>query len=200
MTTNELGAFEPDNIKITALLYQTGYLTIKEYHADTGDYMLDFPNYEVTSAFTALLASSFTQLTHRQTRTYAQLITHALYQHDMEEVKQQLQQFFNEMPYNAHVNREFDLQIIMFSVFKLIGLEVDPEVTTSLGRADLVVTFPKQVYIIELKFNQSAAVALAQIQDKKYYEKYLNMGKEITLLGIGFDKPTKTISLEWSRP
>jgi hypothetical protein len=64
------------------------------------------------------------------------------------------------------------------------------------GRADLVVNLPKLVYVIELKFNGSAAQALEQIKDKKYYEKYENTGKQITLVGINFDEPTKTVSLE----
>jgi len=71
-------------------------------------------------------------------------------------------------------------------------------VTTSLGRADLVVSFPKLVYVIELKFNKTAQQALNQIQDKKYYEKFLNSSKHITLVGINFDEPTKTVSLESS--
>ena len=68
--------------------------------------------------------------------------------------------------------------------------------TTSLGRADLVVNFPRLIYVIELKFNGSAAAALEQIRDKKYYEKYEDAGKQIMLVGINFDAATKTVSLE----
>ncbi len=196
MSANELGAFEPSDIKITALLYQAGYLTITNYNKDTKDYTLDFPNHEVASAFNLLISTSFTQLTENQTKTYAALIAQAFVKQDLEKLKKLLQNFFNEMPYNVHISREFDLQIIIFSVFKLIGIEVDPEVATSLGRADLVVSLPKLVYVIELKFNKTAHEALVQIQDKKYYEKYLSSDKQITLVGINFESETKTVSLE----
>lgn len=195
MSTRELGAFEPNNIKITALLYQTGYLTITQYNKATRAYTLDFPNYEVASAFNLLLSTSFTQLTEDQTKTYATSIAQAFAAHDLDEFKTQLQSFFDEMPYNTHIKREYDFQIIVFSVFKLIGIEVNPEVATSIGRADLVVSFPKLIYIIELKFDQTAKKALKQICDKKYYEKYLNTGKPITLIGINFNHKTKKISL-----
>jgi len=207
MSAEELDAFEPNDIKITALLYQAGYLTIKKYHRENDDYTLDFPNHEVASAFNLLLSSTFTQLTYRRSKTYAAKIAQTFICNNMAELQQVLQNFFNEMPYNVHISREFDLQIVIFSVFKLIGIEVDPEVVTSLGRADLVVSLPQPshkasagtarlVYVIELKFNKSAKEALDQIQDKKYYEKFLNIGKQITLVGINFESETKMVSLE----
>ena len=196
MSAHELDAFEPDAIKISALLYQTGYLTIIDYDRNAKMYTLDFPNHEVASAFNLLVSTSFTQLTENQTKTYAAHILKTFIHQDMTELQAVLQNFFNEMPYNVHIRREFDLHIIIFSVFKLIGIEVDPEVVTSLGRADLVVSLQKLVYVIELEFNGSAAQALEQIKDKKYYEKYENTGKQITLVGINFDESTKTVSLE----
>jgi len=196
MAESELDSFEPENIKITALLYQTGYLTITRYNHGTNEYTLDFPNKEVSHSLNLLIASSCTQLSYRTTRTYAARIAQAFAHHNMDDLIFELQSLFNEMPYTVHVEREFDLHIIIFSIFKLIGLEVDPEVTTSLGRADLVVTLPKLIYIIELKFNKSAHEALTQIQDRRYYEKYENMGKKITLLGINFEATNKIVSLE----
>ena len=195
MTAEELGAFEPEDIKITALLYQTGYLTIKHYNQENEDYTLDFPNQEVARSFNLLIASSFTQLTYRQAKTYAARIAQTFVAQDFGELQHELQSLFNEMPYTVHVKREFDLQIIIFSIFKLTGLEVEPEVATSVGRADLVVIFPKHVYIIELKLNKSAQEALEQIQDRRYYEKYENTGKKITLLGIAFDATQKLVAV-----
>jgi len=195
MSAEELSAFEPENIKITALLYQTGYLTIKQYNQESEDYTLDFPNQEVTRSFNLLIASSFTQLTYRQAKTYAARIAQTFVAQNFTELQHVLQSLFNEMPYTVHVKREFDLQIIIFSIFKLTGLEVEPEVPTSIGRADLVVSFPKHVFVIELKFNKLAQEALEQIQDRRYYEKYENMGKKITLVGIAFDAHEKLVTV-----
>jgi hypothetical protein len=127
---------------------------------------------------------------------YANLISQAFTHSNMTELQQRLQEFFNRMPYTIHITDEYKLQFVLYSIFALIGVAVDPEVVTNLGRADLVVTFPKLVYVIELKFNKSVQEALAQIQNKKYYEKYENTSKKITLLGINFNSVTKTVSLE----
>ena len=191
-----LDAFEPDDIELAALLFQTGYLTIKNFDSKTSNYTLGVPNREVHNGLTIQLADVFTGLQANKSIQYARIIARAFIHNDMEELAHKLQEFFNKMPYTVHIKSESQLQFVLYAIFALIGVTVDPEVVTSLGRADLIVTFPKLVYVIELKFNGSAAAALAQIQDKKYCEKYENTGKQIMLVGINFDEPTKTVSLE----
>ena len=196
LNEQSLGSFEPDHIPLSALLFQTGYLTIKDYDRKTNNYTLGIPNREVNSGLTINLADAFTQLSPDESIEYAQLICETFVNNNMTNLQKKLQEFFNRMPYTVHVTDESKLQFVLYAIFALIGVTVDPEVTTSLGRADLIVSFPKLVYVIELKFNKSAQEALVQIQDKKYYEKYENTGKKITLLGINFDSATKTVSLE----
>ncbi len=191
-----LDAFEPDDIELAALLFQTGYLTIKGYDSATGNYTLGVPNREVSDGLTIQLVDAFTGLQANKSIQYAQRIFKTFVDGDMTKLEQVLQEFFNKMPYTVHVKSESQLQFVLYAIFALIGVTVDPEVTTSLGRADLVVGFPKLVYVIELKFNKTAHEALEQIQDKKYYEKYENIDKQITLVGINFDSETKTVSLE----
>ena len=192
----DLGSFELDNVPLPSLLLQTGYLTIKSYDSKTNNYTLGVPNKEVSNCFTRQLVNAFTLLPIDKSIEYARLITNAFGRGDVIKLQKKLQEFFNRMPYTVHVDSEHSLQFVLYAIFALIGVAVDPEVTTSLGRADLVVSFPKLIYIIELKFNKTAQQALEQIRDKKYYEKYLNTGKQITLLGINFDQQTKTVSLE----
>jgi len=196
LNENSLGSFEIDAIELSALLFQTGYLTIKAYDPITNNYTLGIPNREVNSGLTINLVDAFTRLPADKSLQYARKITHAFIKSDMIELQTVLQEFFNRMPYTVHVTDESKLQFVLYAIFALIGVAVDPEVTTSIGRADLVVTFPKLVYVIELKFNKTAQEALAQIQDKRYYEKYENLGKKITLLGINFDAASKTVMLE----
>lgn len=198
-TLNEgsLGNFEPESIPLPSLLLQTGYLTIKERDPRTNNYTLCIPNKEVRNGLTLQLADAFTLLPANKSIQHARVLMQAFSQNDMADLHRKLQDFFNRMPYTIHIQNEHELQFVLYAIFALIGVTVDPEVTTSLGRADLVVSLPKHVYIIELKFNQPAHKALQQIQEKRYYEKYINSSQYITLLGIGFDKQTKTISLEW---
>lgn len=197
-TLNEsnLGSFEPDNIPLSSLLFQTGYLTIKAYDPKNSNYTLGIPNREVNAGLTTNLVDAFTQLPANKSIQYARKLIHAFANENMIELQEKLQEFFNRMPYTVHIKTEQQLQFVLYAIFALIGVAVDPEVTTSIGRADLVVSLPQLVYIIELKFNKSTQEALTQIQDKRYYEKYENTGKKITLLGINFKATEKIISLE----
>lgn len=196
LNEGSLGSFEPGNIPLSALLFQTGYLTIKKYDSKTGNYTLGIPNTEVNSGLTINLADAFTQLPPDESLQYARRITHMFVKNDMVELQVILQEFFNRMPYTVHITDESKLQFVLYAICALIGVAVDPEVTTSIGRADLIVTFPKHVFVIELKFNKTAQEALVQIQDKRYYEKYENLGKKITLLGINFDAASKAVALK----
>jgi hypothetical protein len=200
LNQESLSSFEPSNIPLPALLFQTGYLTIHDYDQKTNNYTLGIPNKEVNNGLTIQLTNTFTQLPANKSIQYARAIAHTFVQGNMNELAHVLQDFFNRMPYTVHIKNEHSLQFVLYAIFALIGVTVDPEVTTSLGRADLVVSLHKRVYIIELKFNRSAREALDQINHKRYYEKYDTVGKEITLLGINFDHITKTISLEWQAP
>jgi len=185
-----------ERVPLTALLFQTGYLTIKKFDQKTHKFTLNFPNKEVRNAFISNLADIFIDLAPEQTIEYAHDIAYALKDNNLKSVQNLLQDLFNKMPYTTHIKNERDVHFVLYCIFKLIGIEVDSEVATSIGRADLVISLPKLVYIIELKFNKTAQEALAQIQDKKYYEKYVNSSKQIFLLGINFDEPIKSISLE----
>jgi len=196
LNEKSLGSFEPDNIPLSTLLFQTGYLTIKDFDPKTSNYTLGIPNREVDSGLTINLADAFTKLPPDESIQYAQLLARAFLANNMVKLQEKLQEFFNRMPYTVHITDEYKLQFVLYSIFALIGVVVDPEVTTSLGRADLVVSFPKLVYVIELKFNKSAQEALEQIKDRRYYEKYENMGKKIVLVGINFESQEKVVSLE----
>ena len=76
-------------------------------------------------------------------------------------------------------------QTIFYLIFSLIGLKVKAEVKTNKGRPDAVI-IDKDVHIFEFKFNGDKDNALKQIKDKKYFEKYQVVGKEIYLFGVEF--------------
>ncbi|MDL2123114.1 MAG: PD-(D/E)XK nuclease domain-containing protein [Deltaproteobacteria bacterium] len=87
--------------------------------------------------------------------------------------------------YDLHINREKYYQTIFYLIFSLIGLKVKAEVKTNKGRIDAVI-IDKDIYIFEFKFNGDKDQALNQIKDKKYFEKYQGVGKEIYLFGVAF--------------
>jgi hypothetical protein len=79
-----------------------------------------------------------------------------------------------------------------------LGLDIQSEIATSVGRIDLTLITPKYIYILEFKFNKPAQEALQQIQDKRYYEKYLSSKKELILIGVSFNYKNKQLELEWT--
>lgn len=196
MSERELDTFEPDKINVTALLYQSGYLTIKKYDPETEKYELDFPNYEVAAGLNMLISTACTGLTEFETDESAKAIWQAFKKNDIAGLQKALQTFFNGMTYDTHIKEEYDLKIVLFSMFRIIGIKVSSEVKTSRGIADMVVELPERIYIIELKFNGSTKEALEQIRNREYYEKYLPSKKQIVLLGTNFESIKKKIMLE----
>jgi hypothetical protein len=87
-------------------------------------------------------------------------------------------------------------QSIFYIILNMIGLEVQPEVVTNHGRIDAVLETNKKIYILEFKIDQLADVALKQIENKKYYQKYLERGKKICLVGACFDTKRRNL-VEW---
>ena len=68
------------------------------------------------------------------------------------------------------------------------GIRAHGEVSTSHGRIDLVLYMAQKIYIIEIKFNVSAEDALAQIEERRYYEQFVSYNKQIILLGLSFKR------------
>ena len=62
------------------------------------------------------------------------------------------------------------------------------EVRTDRGRIDAVMETGEKVYIMEFKLRGSEEEALAQIKEKRYWEKYEGRGKEIELVGVKFQE------------
>ena len=87
-------------------------------------------------------------------------------------------------------------QAVLCAILYFIGVGVTPEVRTNEGRIDAIMETPDHVYVMEFKRDRSAAEAMAQIKEKKCYEKFLGSGKKITLVGVNFDSEKRTIA-EW---
>ena len=184
-----------ENIEINSLLFQTGYLTIKEKAVFGGMVKLNYPNKEVEKAFSLHLLSEFT---HRQAeKNSANMfdMIDALHDGDVEEFMSYLKDVFSNLTYHDIDKKEKYFHSIFYVIIKLIGYQIESEILTNKGRIDCVLHTKDRIYIIEFKVG-TAEKALKQIKDKGYAEKYLKSGREITLLGIGFDKEEKNIS-DW---
>ena len=183
---------------IMPLLYQSGYITIKDYNKDYDYYTLDIPNKEVRVGLTkSLIPSYVTQNTLATTNT-ARRIAQALDKQDMDGALQLLQTFLGTIPYCNVTNHEGHYQQMLFIIFSLLtAYLVDVEVHTPKGRVDIVLLTQTDLYLLELKINKDAQAAMQQINLKDYRQRFALSGKPITKVGINFDSTSGNIT-DWA--
>ena len=181
-------AFEIDNIDPLTLLLQTGYVTIKGTEERFGEtwYYLDFPNTEVTSAFSAYILNSYAGKTQTDGVRFVSEFATSLVKNDLKRLRKAMEVFFAGIPYDVHKKQEATFQGIFFSVFRLLGVYIEAESETNNGRIDAVVQTPKAIYIFEFKLDNDPT-ALSQIKEKKYFKKYLLDERDIYIIGVNFD-------------
>jgi len=208
ISESDLGSFDVDDIKIETLLFQTGYLTIKEVTTIFNQriYQLTYPNLEVR---TALNENIFKYLLTDSSLPKLPILT-AILNKDMEQFKKEIYQLFASLPYNSYVkndiqNYEGYYANVMYAYLAGLGIQFIAEDVTNLGRIDLTIATPdmSQVYVVEFKVvenkNQNGK-ALEQIKENNYYEKYQEKADELILIGIEFSKEDKNISkFEWEK-
>lgn len=179
---------------IMPLLYQSGYITIKDYDRAYNYYTLDVPNKEVKVGLTKALIPSYVTRNTLATTNTARRIAQALDKRDMDGALRLLQTFLGTIPYCENTNYEGHYQQLLFVVFSLLtDFLVDVEVHTPNGRVDIVLLTRTDLYLIELKLNKTAQEAMRQIDLKDYRQRFALCGKPVTKVGINFDAGKKTI-------
>lgn len=179
---------------IMPLLYQSGYITIKDYNRAYNYYTLDVPNKEVKVGLTKALIPSYVTRNTLATTNTARRIAQALDKRDMDGALRLLQTFLGTIPYCENTNYEGHYQQLLFVVFSLLtDFLVDVEVHTPNGRVDIVLLTRTDLYLIELKLNKTAQEAMRQIDLKDFRQRFALCGKPVTKVGINFDAEKKTI-------
>jgi ATP-dependent exoDNAse (exonuclease V) beta subunit len=187
--------FDIDRLRLEALLFQTGYLTISDVLDSF--YRLDYPNQEVKTSFTkVLLFAAGEGIQDRANTEVLQLARH-LQREDLPAFFEAMTAIFAAIPYTINAQRdEAYFHTIFYLALAASGVDATSELLTSRGRIDLAVKFPDKVYVLEFKCNQPAAAALAQIRARGYAERYRASGKRVILVGINFDTATRNVA-EW---
>jgi len=189
-----------ENMKsVTPLLYQSGYLTIKDYDPISKLYTLRIPNREVRSG---LMESLVSYVADYCVETPASLLVgkmqRAFYDDDIEKVMECMKTFFSSIPYADNVkNSEGHYQQLLFVVFSMMCQYTDVEVRTPQGRADLVMNARNKIYIIEVKIDKNADFAMNQINLRDYGERFLIQEKPIVKVGVNFDSEEKHNITDW---
>ena len=181
---------------IIPLLYQSGYLTIKDYDGMFGMYTLDIPNREVELGLMKSFIPYYVNPDTRRVNVTVVDMARALYKGDISGMFRNLQTFLASVPYTDNTNYEGHYQQVLCIIFKLLGAWADVEVHTPRGRVDIVMAFMKHLYVIEIKLDASAGAAMSQIDLKDYASAFSSCGCPVTKVGVSFDSETRNIS-DW---
>ena len=191
-----LNAYEPDKPRIVTLLFQTGYLTIKDFCqiGTSRRYGLRFPNLEIENSFLDNVVGAYVGQDPDISSGFAFDAAKALYSHDVPKFIKALKSLFRDIPYDMTDRQNEQMwQTICYVVLRSIGVNVNGEVKTNDGRIDMVVDLPNDIYIVEFKLDRPAAEAMEQIKGKDYAGKYALSKKRVTLVGISFSAAKRTI-------
>ena len=192
-------AFDAPTERMTSLiplLYQSGYLTIKDYYEEDNIYVLDIPNKEIRIGLMESLLPSYVQSGFNAGLVTVSKMNRALRQGDLDGMLRLLQQYLLTIPQCDNTNYEGHYQQLLFVIFSLLGEYVDVEVRTATGRVDMVMQAFGKLYLFELKLNRSAAAAMQQINLNDYPARFSQCGLPIVKVGINFDTATRTLS-DW---
>ena len=197
---NEYRADAKDPIPI---LFQSGYLTIKEYIEDVNMYRLGFPNDEVRYGFLKNLFPSYSSLRPDETGVSIWRFVEDVRAGNVDGFMERMQAIIAGVPYDNLPKdklklREQNYQTAVYLIFKLMGQFVQTEIHCLNGRADCIVHTKDSIYVFEFKLMSagSADDAIAQIKEKGYAEQFKAEGKKIILIGSSFDEEERTIG-EW---
>jgi predicted AAA-ATPase/PD-(D/E)XK nuclease superfamily protein len=195
-TENSLDVFDIGTLPLIPILFQAGYLTISGYDTKTKAYTLAHPNAEVREAFKWYILSALSSMDAIHSEFSIQQLRNALTINKIELFCQTLKSMLAGIPFNLHIKAEAYYHSLMHVIVQLLGFTPNSQVLTNKGIIDMVIDTKKTLYVFELKFKDSAQKAMAQIEERKYYEKYKHLKKPITLVGLSFDLKEKELIIE----
>ena len=195
----QLGATEHDGLKLEALLFQTGYLTLKESFEDGWAYRLGIPNKEVSEGIFGDLLPLISHKRREETTSDILILRKYAREMDVDKLMLHLQSFLATISNRlTHKMPEIYYENNLLILFNLISIKTTVEKDTADGRIDMVLEMPDVIYLIELKLDHTAKEALQQIHNKRYWLPYQRSNKKILLIGINFSTKTRNIdSWEW---
>ncbi len=197
-----LSSFDVENIDIEVLLYQTGYLTIKEKTiniAEEIEYKLKIPNKEVRLSLNSFLVSMFTG----NSRTDKLKALQALHDANLQDFHLALTSLFASIPYENYTKNNIQVYegfyaSVIYAYLSSLGFPISVEESTNKGRLDMSLFINNNRYIFEFKVGNENA--LEQIKQNRYFEKYQNENSDIFLVGINFDESERNVgAYEWEK-
>lgn len=175
------------------ILYQSGYLTIKDFDREFRYYTLGFPNKEVEEGFTKFLLPHYAHLSSGNSAFELSRFVQEVRGGQTDAFMKRLQSFFADCPYELARDLERHYQNVLFIVFKLLGFYTQAEYHTSEGRIDLVVQTTDYIYLMEFKLEDTAEEALRQINEKHYALPFASDPRKLFKIGVNFSNAIRGI-------
>ena len=201
-TDELLSALDVGDMATEALLFQTGYLTIRDHERSGGRtvYRLGFPNHEVRQSLNDSLSRYLAGDSTRQMANSIRLYE-LLKANDFTGLKTLFHAFYASIPHQWYANHDIAnfegyYASVFYSYFAGLGLDVMVEDSTSHGRLDMAVRFNGHVYLFEFKVVEMApeGAAMAQLNERRYADKYRHLGQPIHLIAVEFSKDARNLA------
>lgn len=187
---NDIDTMEENPVPI---LYQSDYLTIKDYNGRFKSYTLGFPNQEVEEGFVRFLLPRYANLPTEDSAFEIIHFVSDVEQGRVDAFMKRLQSFFADCPYELARDLERHYQNVLFIAFKLLGFYTQAEYHTSEGRGDLVVQTQNYIYVMEFKLEGTAEEALRQINEKHYTLPFASEHKKLYKIDVNFNNTIRGI-------
>lgn len=190
------------------LLYQAGYLTIKGYDRELGNYTLGIPNMEVRVGLTEGLLPYYAGLEQEDVlQGGAQKMWLALRDGDIDRCLGELKAFLAGVPYvegfkeklSEAATKEGFYEYTFYLILSMLNVYVQTQVKCSTGRVDMIVYAPDTIYLFEFKVKSTAAKAVRQIEEQNYADRFATDPRQVVKVGVNFDIDTWTIE-DWQTP
>ncbi len=196
LTADTLNSIDIMDENPLPLLFQSGYLTIRDYDQRFRTYTLGFPNREVHEGFVKYLVPYYTPRNGSKSPLSIEMFVEEVEKGDAEGFMCRLETFFANGDYALMGDKELYFHNAMYVFFMLLGFYVEVERHTTNGRMDILVQTKDYIYIFELKIDQSAEIALKQIEEKGYAMPFASDPRKLFKIGLNFSTEKRCID-EW---
>jgi len=184
------------------LLYQSGYLTIDSYDKRLKTYTLHFPNFEVRDGMISGLMPLILKRTTADGNSLTRRMATALFKGNLSDALLALRSYIAKIPYDIITKEEWEdkesresfYKLLLYMAFSMLNSIVDTEVKSILGRADVVIKTETDIFVLELKVDDTVDAALAQIDDKGYAISYEADGRKVTKCGVSITSEHRNIT------
>ena len=184
------------------LLYQSGYLTIASYDPWVQRYELKIPNNEVRKGLIDCLMPIILKRSVADNNSLVAAMARALFKSNLSDALTALRSYIAKIPYDVITkeqwedkeSREAFYQLLLYMAFSMLNSTIDTEVKSILGRADVVIKTKTDIFVLELKVDDTVDNALAQIDDKGYAIPYEADGRKMTKCGVSITSEQRNIT------